>query len=488
MVAHMVKDLTSSPLPRLIQGGMGIAISSWRLARAVASRGQMGVVSGTAIDRVVACRLQEGDRDGSIRQAAGHFPDQGLATRVLQRYFRPEGLDRPGAYKPVPMFSVNPPKALLELATFASFCEVWLAKHKAKGPVGINLLEKIQAPTLPILYGAILAGVDTVLMGAGIPRDIPALMDQLCQHETCALKLNVENGDDVQIPFDPSIVETNLQPIARPSFFAIVSSHVLAMSLARSGGVDGFIVEGPIAGGHNAGPRGWKVESGEDPVYGPKDEVNLDRIRSLGLPFWLAGGLDAPTSIDDARALGAEGVQVGTAFAFCQESGMDTNVRRRAIAYAMAEQISTRTEGRGSPTGYPFKTLDLSGTEGGRDASARERQSCNQGYLRTAYQKEDGTIGWRCAAEPEADYARKGGDPADCEGRRCLCNGLLATAGHPYKMKSGGIEYPLITSGIMRDLHRFLKHNSDYSADDVMDELGIFAESTTSRTPSLVIA
>ncbi len=469
----MVTDLSTTTLPKLIQGGMGIAISSWKLARVVASRGQLGVVSGTAIDRVVACRLQEGDKDGSIRQAAEKFPDQGLAARVLQRWFKPDGLERPGAYKLVPLFSVSPPKALLELATFASFCEVWLAKHKASGPVGINLLEKIQAPTLPILYGALLAGVDTVLMGAGIPRDIPGLMDQLCQHEPCALRLNVENGDDVEIPFDPAIVEADLPTLQRPTFLAIISSHVLAMSLARSGGVDGFIVEGPIAGGHNAGPRGWKVESNEDPVYGPKDEVDLERIRKLGLPFWLAGGKDAPDSIEEAEALGAHGIQVGTAFAFCSESGMEPTLRRRAIAYALAEDLQTRTEGRGSPTGYPFKTLNLTGTEGGRDASERERQTCNHGYLRTAYQKEDGSIGWRCAAEPEGDYARKGGDPADCVGRRCLCNGLLATAGHPFAMKSGGIEYPLVTSGTMRDLPRFLNGKSDYSADDVLDELGI---------------
>lgn len=469
----MVTDPSTTSLPKLIQGGMGVAISSWKLARAVASRGQLGVVSGTALDRVIACRLQEGDTDGAIRQAAGKFPDQSLAARVLQRWFRPEGLEKPGAYKPVPLFSVSPPKALLELATFASFCEVWLAKHTACGPVGINLLEKIQAPTLPILYGALLAGADAVLMGAGIPREIPALMEKLCAHEACSLNLSVEDGDDVQIPFDPAIVEADLAPIPRPKFLAIISSHVLGMSLARSGGVDGFIVEGPIAGGHNAGPRGWKVESNEDPVYGPKDEVDLNRIRSLGLPFWLAGGKDFPDSIAEAQALGAQGIQVGTAFAFCSDSGMEPTLRKRAIAYSMAEQVQTRTEGRGSPTGYPFKTLNLSGTEGGRDASDRDRQSCNHGYLRTAYQKEDGTIGWRCAAEPEADYVRKGGDAEDCVGRRCLCNGLLATAGYPHAMKSGGIEYPLITSGIMRDLPRFLKGKSDYDANDVLDELGV---------------
>ena len=35
--------------PTIIQGGMGAAISNWRLARAVAKEGQLGVVSGTAL-------------------------------------------------------------------------------------------------------------------------------------------------------------------------------------------------------------------------------------------------------------------------------------------------------------------------------------------------------------------------------------------------------------------------------------------------------
>jgi NAD(P)H-dependent flavin oxidoreductase YrpB (nitropropane dioxygenase family) len=38
--------------PTIIQGGMGIGISHWGLARAVSAAGQLGVVSGTAIDTV----------------------------------------------------------------------------------------------------------------------------------------------------------------------------------------------------------------------------------------------------------------------------------------------------------------------------------------------------------------------------------------------------------------------------------------------------
>jgi NAD(P)H-dependent flavin oxidoreductase YrpB (nitropropane dioxygenase family) len=56
----------------------------------------------------------------------------------------------------------------------ANFVEVFLAKEDHAGVVGINLLTKVQMPNLPSLYGAMLAGVDYVIMGAGIPREIPA--------------------------------------------------------------------------------------------------------------------------------------------------------------------------------------------------------------------------------------------------------------------------------------------------------------------------
>jgi len=60
---------SAKTLPALIQGGMGVAVSSWPLARAVAANGQLGVVSGTAADVVLARRLQDGDAGGDAAQA-----------------------------------------------------------------------------------------------------------------------------------------------------------------------------------------------------------------------------------------------------------------------------------------------------------------------------------------------------------------------------------------------------------------------------------
>ena len=61
-------------LPALIQGGMGAAVSNWVLAKEVAETGHMGVVSGTALDTVVARRLQNGDPGGHMRQALEAIP------------------------------------------------------------------------------------------------------------------------------------------------------------------------------------------------------------------------------------------------------------------------------------------------------------------------------------------------------------------------------------------------------------------------------
>ncbi len=51
------------------------------------------------------------------------------------------------------------------------------------------------------------------------------------------------------------------------------------------------------------------------------------------------------------------------------------------------------------------------------------------GYLRQAYRRSNGTPGYRCPGEPEGDYPKKGGGPEEIGGRKCVCNGLLATVG-----------------------------------------------------------
>ena len=192
--------------PAIIQGGMGVAVSGWQLARAVARTGQLGVVSGTALDLVLARRLQLGDPGGDLRRAMAAFPAPAVAERILAAYFVEGGIEPGRSFKAVPMFAAEPHRRSLELAVMGGFVEVWLAKEGHDGIVGINFLEKIQMPTPPTLYGAMLAGVDAVLVGAGIPREIPRLIEGLAAHEPVALPLHVAGGDGVALGFDPRSV------------------------------------------------------------------------------------------------------------------------------------------------------------------------------------------------------------------------------------------------------------------------------------------
>jgi nitronate monooxygenase len=167
--------------PLIIQGGMGAGVSDWRLARAVSLAGQLGVVSGTALACILVRRLQVGDPDGHMRRALAQFPLPQVATKILADYFIPGGKAPDAPFKLTPLPSLQPGGDFVALTVAANFVEVFLAKEGHGGRVGINFLEKIQFPTLASLYGAMLAGVDYVLMGAGIPRAIPGILDQLAR-------------------------------------------------------------------------------------------------------------------------------------------------------------------------------------------------------------------------------------------------------------------------------------------------------------------
>ena len=460
--------------PRIIQGGMGIGVSGWELARAVSMKGALGVVSGTAVDTVMVRRLQDGDPGGHVRRALRAFPVPELAELVERRFFKAHG--REGApYVLLPMFRRTVSIERARLTMLANFVEVWLAKEGHDGIVGINLLTKVQMPNLPSLYGALLAGVDYVLMGAGIPREIPAVLDALAEHRVVRLKLEVDGppGEEPdEIVFDPKEHLPGMyEPLSRPAFLPIVSATSLATTLARkaSGRVDGFIVEGPTAGGHNAPPRGEPRFSDDgEPLYGERDIVDLAKIRDLGLPFWLAGGAGTPEALRHALAQGAAGVQVGTLFAYCDESGLAPSLKEAVLTGISADTVRVRTDSRASPTGYPFKVVQVSGLM--HQDENRERH-CDLGYLRTAYRTEGGRIGYRCAAEPVADYVKKGGDIADTIGRRCLCNGLTANIGQA-QQRDWGEEPALITSGDdLVSVTGFARGRAHYSAAEVLDYL-----------------
>ena len=72
--------------------------------------------------------------------------------------------------------------------------------------------------------------------------------------------------------------------LLRPRFLAIIASNALATTLTKkaNGKVDGFVIEGPIAGGHNAPPRGkLQLDQTGEPVYGERDPWTSRKCASL---------------------------------------------------------------------------------------------------------------------------------------------------------------------------------------------------------------
>ncbi|MFI5034884.1 MAG: nitronate monooxygenase [Acidimicrobiales bacterium] len=472
---------TASPpaarIPWLIQGGMGIGISNWSLARAVSSAGQLGVVSGTAIDNVFARRLQDQGVDDTLRAVLDRFPVPSVVDEAVRR-FAAVRRRASAPYKNLLMLTNPGQRRSIDLIVLASFVEVALAKAGHGGLIGINLLTKVQLPTAATLCGAILAGVDYVLMGAGVPTHIPGVLGDLAAGQAVNLPLSVTGATsdaDVAVDhFDPSPY-LGSTALTRPGFLGIVSSHVLATALAKrsNGPVDGFVVERPTAGGHNAPPRGhFEVDGHGNPVYGERDEVDFNVLAQLAKPFWIAGGITSAEHVRQALAVGAAGVQVGTLFAFCDESGMDPDLRRRVISQVKTGSVSVKTSLRASSTGYPFKIAEVSGTIAEARVYEERERKCDLGYLREAYVKSDGSVGYRCAAEPVSAHLRKGGVIEDTVGSACLCNGLMATCGLGQVRSDGRLEPPIVTSGdCINDIAQLLVNRDGYRARDVVDHL-----------------
>ena len=438
-------------LPVIIQGGMGVAVSSWKLAKSVSKAGQLGVVSGTAIDAVIARRLQNGDVGGHLRRALAAFPIPEIAQRVEKKYFRSEG--RHGdPYIPVPKLSLHPSTDALELWVVSNFVEVWLAKEGHDGLVGINFLEKIQMATPSAAYGAMLAGVDYVLMGAGIPSEIPHLLNVLAQNEPASLNVHVDGATQPykEIFYPKTFTGITLPPLRRPKFLAIVSAHVLAAYLAKDELTkpDGFIIEGFTAGGHNAPPRGTMVlDDDGQPIFGPRDEADIQKVAKVGLPFWLAGGQSTPEQVRTAQAFGAVGVQVGTIFSLAEESGIEPNIRQELLDHLASGNLIVRTDPFASPTGFPFKVATLQDTLSDEEVYEARPRLCDLGYLRVPYERSPGVVGYRCPSEPSHVYLRKGGEEEELTDRKCLCNALMSNVGLGQTRADGYSEPPLITLG-----------------------------------------
>ena len=466
----------SEHLPVIIQGGMGIAVSNWELAKTVSLKGQLGVVSGTAIDNVMARRLQDGDKSGNTRRALAAFPNQEIVQKILAKYFIDGGKAPETPYVMVPKITLDQKRDAQEILIVANFVEVWLAKEGHDGLVGINFLHKIQMTTAASVLGAMLAGVDYIIMGAGIPRELPKLIRQISKLEVGSVPVDVIGGPAAQTTINPLDFVPAGTKIKKPKFLAIISVDVLGTYLARDEETrpDGFIIEHNSAGGHNAPPRGkWEFDTNGEPIYGPKDIADIEKMKKLDLPFWLAGTYGSPERVKAALNQGAAGVQVGTLFAISNHSGFSGKTRKQLLDKLKSDTLEIKTDVKASPTSFPIKIAKLEGHTSTSEGFAARPKLCDLGYLREPAISETGRTIYRCPSEPDDQFIKKGGAVEDIDGRKCLCNGLMANIGLPQVRKDGYVEAPIVTLGSDIEGAKVLlkSHTDGYGADEAVNWL-----------------
>jgi nitronate monooxygenase len=452
-------------LPKIILGGMGVNISDWFLARILAMLGQIGIVSGVALDRVMARILQLGGEEARIIiEVLKDFPFPKVAEKIVNKYH-----NKPHAT--VQRCTLNPSRESIELIVCANWVWITLAKrdHLGRehgGKVGINYLTKIGPPLPYAVYGAMLARANIITMGAGIPRSTPGIIEAYLKGETATNNIPIVGGKDLEMSFNPcEFFDTKTRILERPKFFPIVSGHTLAMYLVKklAGKIDCIVIENESAGGHNSPPRNGKN-------YGEEDKVDIEKIRKLDIPFYLAGSYAHPGKLLEAENLGASGVQIGTALACCAQSGMMASLRDKVCRSIFNGKQVVTTDMVASPTGYPFQVAEVDGTVSDDTTYSNRTRTCIHGVLETLYMvSPDGNeLGHRCPSGPINTFHSRGGKIEDAAGKKCLCAGLLETAG--LKIEGEESESPIITLGKDLSTVRRLMRNeySTYSAEDVV--------------------
>jgi nitronate monooxygenase len=342
----------------IIQGGMGIGISLSPLASAVAREGGAGIVSSACLDWVIT------RRDGAMANS----------------------------YE-------------------AAYREVALAKV-AGGVVGINVMVAIVKDYEDSVRGALDAGADLIISGAGLPMNLPSI-----------------------------------QPPKETALVPIVSSaralELICKKWERQGyRPDAVVLEGPLAGGH----LGFKIEQID--LEANKLENLLPPVKEVAMkhgdiPVIVAGGIFSHADIANFINMGADGVQMATRFLATEESSASA-AYKQAVLDAGENDIVVAQD-PGSPSGLPFRVIRHSPMY--LSALTRLRMpNCTKGYLH--FTDSAGRL-FSCAAK------------ASNESNFCICNGLLSAAGY-----DSDIEEPLYTVGTSAS-----RVNSIVPVKCLMDEL-----------------
>ncbi len=300
-------DLGGKQYIPLMVGGMGVDISTSRLALEAARLGGIGHISD-ALSMSVTDRLY---RTGYLKSRT--LRNRGPLNDTNQR---------------------DVPFDLGELRE-ATMLHVSKTMESKRGPgaVFVNVMEKLtmSAPreTLKVRLDAALdGGIDGITLSAGLHLG--------------SLELIAEN---------PRFRDAQLGII-------VSSARALALFLRRARRVermpDYVVVEGPLAGGHlGFGTDDWQQA---DLMTIVREVMDLLAKEGLSIPVIPAGGIFTGTDAVNFLERGAAAVQVATRFTVTKECGLPDNVKQIYLGAGLAD-VEVNTQ---SPTGYPMRMLKSS--------------------------------------------------------------------------------------------------------------------------------
>ena len=268
----------------IVQGGMGAGISLLPLASAVADADAICTLSSVALDQFTSARV--GEKLNQVEAVVREVSDT----------------------------------------------------KKAGGFAAINVMVKLVGSYRQSIEGAVKGGANMIVSGAGLPTNLPELVEQFAgtKNHNIALVPIVSSADVLDILINRYWMKQGHLP-------------------------DAVVLEGPKAGGHIGFSYKTIKRSGAN-FLNDYDlfDVLLDPVLEVAsrysIPVFVAGGIRTHENIEYALRRGAAGVQIGSPFVATPESGASDHFKQVLID-SHNEDVLLGDETWGSPALYPFRYL-----------------------------------------------------------------------------------------------------------------------------------
>lgn len=266
----------------IVQGGMGVGISAHRLAGAVARAGAVGTIAS------IDLRHHHAD----LSEQAKHCRDKDELNR-------------------------------LNLIALDREIKAALAIAAGHGLVAVNVMKAVDDYPA-IVRQACASGAQAIVMGAGLPLDLPELVE--------------------------GYSEVALIPILSDAR----GVAIVLKKWARKGRLpDAIVIEHPLyAGGHLGAPNPADLAHAKfdfaealPGIFKLFDDLGIAHGQ---IPVIVGGGINSHEKMQGALALGASAVQLGTPFAVTEEGDAHPNFKR-VLAEAKPEDIVTFMSVAGLP-------------------------------------------------------------------------------------------------------------------------------------------